>query len=132
MWELWRRASTRARSLGFWPNKCDRLYGRSLLIHEFVLAGRANPKWFIFFDPPGHTKLRSPIMRAFTPRVVANLEPRIPELSRELLDQRIEHGEMDLAVDFSVPLPMMVIAEMLGVPLEDRPRFTRWNDVMLS
>ena len=39
---------------------------------------------------------------------------------------------MDLAADFSVPLPMMVIAEMLGVPVEDRPRFTPWNDVMLS
>ena len=95
-------------------------------------ASRANPEWFIFFDPPRHTKLRALIMRAFTPRVVANLEPRIRDLSRELLDQRIEHGEMDLAADFSVPLPMMVIAEMLGVPLADRPRFTRWNEVMLN
>jgi cytochrome P450 len=48
------------------------------------------------------------------------------------LDQKIEHGEMDLAADFSVPLPMLVIAEMLGVPLADLPRFTRWNDVMLG
>jgi cytochrome P450 len=95
-------------------------------------ASRANPEWFIFFDPPRHTKLRALIMRAFTPRVVANLEPRIRELSRELLDQSIEHGEMDLAADFSVPLPMMVIAEMLGVPVGDRARFTRWNDVMLG
>jgi len=95
-------------------------------------AKRANPEWFIFFDPPRHSKLRALVMRAFTPRVVANLEPRIRELSRELLDQRIEHGEMDLALDYSVPLPMMVIAEMLGVPIADRSQFTRWNDVMLS
>jgi cytochrome P450 len=95
-------------------------------------ARRANPEWFIFFDPPRHSKLRALITRAFTPRMVANLEPRIRELSRELLDQRIEHGEMDLAADFSVPLPMMVIAEMLGIPAEDLPRFRRWNDAMLS
>ena len=94
-----------------------------------VFSSRASPpgspgeplKWLIFFDPPRHTKLRALIMRAFTPRVIASLEPRIRELSRELLDQVIEHGEMDLAADFSVPLPLMVIAEMIGVPVADRP-----------
>jgi cytochrome P450 len=95
-------------------------------------ANRGNPEWFIFFDPPRHSKLRAIIMRAFTPRVVSNLEPRIRELARELLDQTIERGEMDLAADFSTPLPMMVIAEMLGVPTRDRARFTRWNDTMLG
>ena len=95
-------------------------------------AKRANPEWFIFFDPPRHTKLRALIARAFTPRVIANLEPRIRDLSRELLDRAIERGEMDLAADFSVPLPLMVIAEMLEIPVADRPCFTRWSDVMLS
>jgi cytochrome P450 len=95
-------------------------------------AKRANPEWFIFFDPPRHTKLRALIMRAFTPRMVANLEPRIRELSGELLDHRIERGEMDLAEDYSVPLPMLVIAQMLGVPVVDRQRFKRWADVMLG
>src|SRR2546427_6149246 len=56
---------------------------------------------FIFFDPPRHTKLRALISKAFTPRVVANLEPRIRELSRQLLDRTIERGEMDLAADRS-------------------------------
>src|ERR1700751_5227696 len=79
-------------------------------------SGHGNPgEWFIFFDPPRHTKLRALIAKAFTPRVVANLEPRIREISRELLDQTIERGEMDLAADFSIPLPMMVIAQMLGI-----------------
>jgi cytochrome P450 len=94
---------------------------RALNDHEafsssMFTAKRANPEWFIFFDAPRHTKFRALITRAFTPRVVANLEPRIRDLSRELLDQKIEHGEMDLAADFSVPLPMLVIAEMLGFP----------------
>jgi cytochrome P450 len=95
--------------------------------------GHGNPgEWFIFFDPPRHTKLRALISRAFTPGVVANLEPRIRALSRQLLDQVIERGAMDLATDFAVPLPMRVIAEMLGVPAADWPRYKRWSDVILK
>src|SRR5438876_8598133 len=89
-------------------------------------------EWFIFFDPPRHTKLRALISKAFAPRVVANLEPRIRELSRQLLDQAIEHGEMDLAAAFAVPLPMLAIAEMIGVPVADWPRYKRWSDVILK
>jgi cytochrome P450 len=76
--------------------------------------------------------LRAIISKVFTPRVVANLEPRIRELSCQLLDSRIEHGEMDLAADFAVPLPMLVIAEMLGVPAADWPRYKRWSDIILK
>src|SRR5262245_18647406 len=112
---------------------------RALVDHDVFSSdlshapGSGNPgDWFIFFDPPRHTKLRALISRAFTPRVVANLEPRIRELSRQLLDERIERGEMDLAADFAVPLPMRVIAEMLGVPVEEWPRYKRWSDVILK
>jgi hypothetical protein len=75
--------------------------------------------WFIFFDPPSHTKLRALIMRAFTPRVVTNLEPRIRELSRGLLGQTIERGEMDLAADYSVPLPGILSAPRRRWPGDD-------------
>lgn len=96
-------------------------------------AGSGNPgEWFIFFDPPRHTKLRALISKAFTPRVVANLEPRIRQLSRELLDQVGKYGEVDLAAHFSVPLPMRVIAEMLGVPAADWPRYKRWSDTIVK
>lgn len=88
--------------------------------------------WFLFSDPPQHTKLRGLISRAFTPRVVANLEPRIRALSRELLHAHIERGEMDLVADYAVPLPMKVIAEMIGIPLADWPRFKHWSDVILK
>jgi cytochrome P450 len=95
--------------------------------------GHGNPgEWFIFFDPPRHTKLRALISKAFTPRVVANLEPRIRELSRQLLDQTIERGQMEVATDFSVPLPMLVIAEMIGVPAVDWTRYKRWSDVIVK
>jgi cytochrome P450 len=86
----------------------------------------------IFFDPPRHTKLRALIARAFTPRSVADLEPRIRGLSRELLDAVVERGEADLVVDYAVPLPLLVIAEMLGIPAADRPRFRGWVDVMVG
>jgi cytochrome P450 len=76
--------------------------------------------------------MRALIAKAFTPRVVVNLEPRIRELSRQLLDPLVERGEMDLATDYAVPLPMRVIAEMLGVPAADWPRYKRWSDVILT
>jgi cytochrome P450 len=98
---------------------------------EPLTVGRRRPEWFVFFDPPHHTRMRALVSRAFTPRAVAALEPRICWLSRALLDRSIERGEMDLAADFSIPLPMLVIAEMLGVPVADRPRFKRWSDAML-
>jgi cytochrome P450 len=100
--------------------------------HDTFSSRVPAPQWFIFFDPPAHTKLRALISRAFTPRMVANLEPRIRELSCQLLDQTIERGEMDLAADFSVPLAMQVIAGMIGIPLADWTRYKRWSDVILS
>jgi cytochrome P450 len=105
---------------------------KRLLTDHAAFSSRYGPDWLIFADPPRHTKLRALISQAFTPRSVANLEPRIRELSRDLLDSIIERGEMDLAADYSVPLPTLVIAEMLGIPAASRPRFTRWNDVLLD
>ncbi|MGI8908195.1 MAG: cytochrome P450 [Candidatus Sumerlaeaceae bacterium] len=112
---------------------------RALMDHDAFssdlshVPGIGNPgEWFIFFDPPRHTKLRALISKAFTPRVVANLEPRIREMSRELLDQVIERGDMDVAAEFAVPLPMRVIAELLGVPAAEWSRYKRWSDVILK
>jgi cytochrome P450 len=97
------------------------------------VPGQGNPgEWFIFFDPPHHSKLRALIVKAFTPRVVANLEPRIRALSRELLDETVERGAMDLVADFAVPLPMRVIAELLGMPAADWPRYKRWSDAIVT
>jgi cytochrome P450 len=95
-------------------------------------AKQRNPSWFIFLDPPRHTKLRALVMRAFTPQVVANMEARIRELSRELLDRTIERGEMDVVADFAAPLPLMVIGDVLGLPAADLPRFTHWSEVIVK
>src|SRR2546421_4470238 len=72
-----------------------------------TVANHSTPQWLLFFDPPNHTKLRGIISKTFTPKAIANLESRIRELSRELLDKTVERGQMDLAQEYSVPLPMM-------------------------
>jgi cytochrome P450 len=106
---------------------------KRMLTDQEVFSSRHGPaEWMIFTDPPRHTKLRALISQAFTPRSITNLEPRIRELVQSLLAAVIDHGEMDLAEDFSIPLPMMVISEMLGIPAEDRPQFQRWNDIILD
>ncbi|HEU0015751.1 MAG TPA: cytochrome P450 [Longimicrobium sp.] len=89
-------------------------------------------RWLIFSDPPRHTHLRALIMRAFTPRAVAGLEPRIRRISATLLDGVMERGEMELVAEYAVPLPLMVIAEMLGAPAEDHPRFRRWSKAIVN
>ncbi|HLJ50443.1 MAG TPA: cytochrome P450 [Bryobacteraceae bacterium] len=97
----------------------------------FSSAVPAPKNWFVFSDPPAHTKQRGLISRAFTPRMIANLEPRIRELSRELLDGLGERREIDLAAEFSVPLPMKVIAGMIGIPVSDWALYKRWSDTIL-
>jgi cytochrome P450 len=90
------------------------------------------PEWLVFTDPPRHTKLRALISRGFAPRAIASLEPRIRDLSRQLLDETIERGEMELATDYSVPLALMVIAEPIGIPAADWPRFRYWSGATLN
>ena len=90
------------------------------------------PDWMIFTDPPRHTKLRALVSKAFTPKSVAGLEGRIAAISHELLDRVVARGEMDVVADYALPLPMTVIAEMLGIPASDRERFARWNEVLLD
>ena len=79
-------------------------------------------------DPPQHTRLRKLVSKAFTPRMVSQLEPRIRLVTDELLDAVIEKGAFDLVQDLAYPLPVIVIAEMLGVDPERRDDFKRWSD----
>ncbi len=83
---------------------------------------------FLDLDPPDHTRLRGLVSKAFTPRAVRELGPRIQELVDELLDAVAGKNRIDLISDFAFPLPVIVIAEMLGVPAQDRARFREWSD----
>lgn len=100
--------------------------------HETFSSRVPAPRnWFLFFDPPAHTKLRGLISRAFTPRMIANLEVRIRSLSADLLDAAMESAEVDIVAAYAVPLPMKVIAGMIGIPLSEWATYKRWSDTIL-
>ena len=82
-------------------------------------------------DPPRHRQLRGVVDRAFTPRAVQALGPRIAELTEGLLDE-FSGDELDLVEAFTTPLPVFVIAELLGVPAADRADFKRWSDAAVT
>ncbi|WP_283134572.1 cytochrome P450 [Rhizohabitans arisaemae] len=83
-------------------------------------------------DPPHHGKLRKLVSHAFTPKVVADLEPRIGEVTRELLDAVAGRDRMELVEDLAYPLPVIVIAELLGIPASDRSMFRKWVDRLFT
>jgi len=82
-------------------------------------------------DPPDHTRLRRLVNRSFTPRMVEGLRPRIEQIVAELLDAVGGSSHMDLIRDLAYPLPVTVIAEMLGVPADDRVMLKRWSEELL-
>ncbi|WP_457134598.1 cytochrome P450 [Mycobacteroides abscessus] len=79
-------------------------------------------------DPPQHGKLRKLVSSAFTRNVVADLEPRIAAITHELLDTAADRGQLELIADLAYPLPVIVIADMLGIPNSDRALFKKWAD----
>jgi cytochrome P450 len=103
-----------------------------MLPDEFKRAAdqvfRAIPHQLLFQDPPDHTRLRGLVNKAFTPRLVENMRPRVRALVAEMLDAAEAKGAMDVIADLAYPLPAIVIAEMLGVPPEDRMQFIRWAE----
>ncbi|MGZ4209252.1 MAG: cytochrome P450, partial [Actinomycetota bacterium] len=84
-------------------------------------------KIMLFTDPPDHTRLRALVNKAFTPKVAETLRARIEALVDELLAPALEKGALDVIGDLGFPLPVTIIAEMLGVPLSDREMFRAWS-----
>ena len=100
---------------------------------EGVLPGRINAKiGMIDEDEPRHTEMRSLINRGFTPRMVRKWEEVFQQITDEALDTIAPKGECDFVKDIAVPLPLILIAEMLGIRREDRERFHEWSDAMIS
>ncbi len=83
-------------------------------------------------DGEDHRRLRSLVTQAFTPRRIAALRPRIQQIAETLLDKVRDQGEMDLVEEYAFPLPITVIAELLGIPVEDRANFREWSDAFVS
>jgi len=92
----------------------------------------ANSAIIIGADPPVHTRLRNLVNRGFTPRRIAALEPRVCEIAESLVKELAGRREFDLMADFAIPLPVTVIAEMLGVEAERYADFKRWSDSVVS
>ena len=83
-------------------------------------------------DGERHDRLREVVEDSFRPRALAGLTPRFEAIATDLLDDAVEGGRMDVVDDLAYPLPVIVIAELLGVPSEDRPQFRRWSETLVE
>jgi cytochrome P450 len=83
-------------------------------------------------DEPRHRKLRALVSRVFTPQMVNGLTPRISEIVNDVLDIACERGELDVVQDLAYPLPLTIIAELIGVPSEEYALFRRWSSALVS
>lgn len=83
-------------------------------------------------DSPDHTRLRTLVHKAFTPSLVARMRDRNQALADELLTQVMHKGECDLIREYALPLPMIIITEILGVPTRDRGKFHKWSKAVVS
>lgn len=86
----------------------------------------------LFLDPPDHDRLRGLVNKAFTPRAVEAMAPRIQEIADQLLDRLAGRAEFDVIADYSAPLPTIVIAEMLGIDPADQAQFKIWSDQIVK
>ena len=86
----------------------------------------------LMMDPPRHTKLRLLVNKGFTPRMIERLHDRIRGIAGELADQALERGTCDFVVDVAAELPLQVIAEMMGVPHEDRHKVFEWSNRLIG
>jgi pimeloyl-[acyl-carrier protein] synthase len=100
--------------------------------HFRPLVEDAAPRSMLAHDPPDHTRLRTLVSKAFTPRMVEELRPKIEALVGEALDRAAGRGGLELIDDLAYPLPVTVIADMLGVPPEDWHRFREWSRVLVA
>ena len=104
----------------------------SSIVGAKAISGEEVPTGMIFNDPPIHTRLRGLISKAFTPRVVELQRPAIQAYCDELVDAMLEQDDPDLVACLAYPLPVMVIANMLGVADGDMATFKRWSDVIIQ
>ncbi len=101
----------------------------------FAPAGSPPPEtepMMLFRDPPDHERLRRLVQKAFTARRIARLEPHVEEITKQLLDEMQERADVDLMAHFALPLPLTVICELVGVPVQDRAAIRHWTNQMLA
>lgn len=113
----------------------DNRLGRGMFDEAAIPAtqkdlARMQGDWMLLKNPPDHTRLRGLVYKAFTPRMVEQMRTTIQTITDRLLDRVQAQGEMDLIADLAYPLPVTVIAEMLGIPLEAQDQFHEWSNAL--
>jgi cytochrome P450 len=96
-------------------------------VREVLAEGWPDMPYIIEIDPPLHDRIRGLVTKAFTPRRIAELEPRVAEIASELIDGMRAEGRADIVDRFAWPLPLRVLGELLGVPEDDLPRLHEWG-----
>jgi pimeloyl-[acyl-carrier protein] synthase len=109
-------------------NRLGHAYASEAPNQPALYTMRAN--WMLFQNPPGHTRLRKLVHKAFSPQMVERLRGTIQQITDQLLDRVQLAGGMDLIGDLAYPLPMIVIAELLGVPAADRDNVHYWSEAL--
>jgi cytochrome P450 len=97
-----------------------------------AIEGQPGLPSIVGMDPPRHRKLRGLINQAFTPRVVAELAPRISDVAATLLGRMVGRDDVDVMQDLAYPLPITIIAELLGIPVEEQATFRKWSETLIS
>ncbi|MET8354827.1 cytochrome P450 [Micromonospora sp. NPDC005206] len=106
--------------------------GRQPARHELSEVARIEARQLISLDPPDHTRLRGLVSGGFTARAVARLEPWISQLADRLVARARQQGRIDGIADLADPVPVNVIAELVGIPEPDRPQFRAWSAAIVS
>ena len=99
------------------------------IVQEFY---KIRNTWLFSMDPPQHTRVRSLVHKAFTPKRIREMEDEIQQITDELLEDVMETGEMDFIEDFANPLPIRVIAWMMDIPVDDYTRFAKYTDDLVA
>lgn len=99
---------------------------------EFETFNRIFSKWMLFLDPPEHSRIRKLLNKEFTPNMIQRMRPRIQQVVDSLLEDVAVKSEIEFMTEFANPLPVRVIAEMLGIPAADQREFQIWSDDLAS
>src|SRR2546423_1197690 len=106
---------------------------RTALFNEMPVEDLAQQQLMMLnMDPPQHTKLRLLVNKGFTPRMVGRIEEHVHDVANQIIDQVCEQGECDFVTDIAAELPLQVIAELLGWPVEDRHRLFHWSNRLIG
>lgn len=97
---------------------------------EFTTFNEIFSRWMLFLDPPEHSRIRKLLNKEFTPHMIQRMRPRIERVVNSLLDDARGKSEMEFMTEFANPLPVRVIAEMLGIPSADQREFQIWSDAL--